>query len=112
MLPSQPVQRGGELIIPVRLHDTCPHLFCGALPLVRARVLQECPAFACQNVCASAGEEETDLDLGDLIKKGEVAWLSAEEMMKASEAAQSGACCPPPLPHTVTLRAELSRQAA
>ena len=39
----------------------------------------------------SAGEEETDLDLGELIKKGEVAWLSAEEMMKASEAAQTGA---------------------
>ena len=27
------------------------------------------------------------MDLGELIKKGEVAWLSAEEMMKASEAA-------------------------
>ncbi len=38
----------------------------------------------------SAGEEETDLDLGDLIKKGEVAWLSTQEMMKASEAAQNG----------------------
>ena len=41
-----------------------------------------------------AGEEETDLDLGELIKKGEVAWISAEEMLKASEAsstAQNGA---------------------
>ena len=38
----------------------------------------------------STGEEETDLDLGDLIKKGEVAWLSTQEMMKASEAAHNG----------------------
>ena len=41
-----------------------------------------------------AGEEETDLDLGELIRKGEVAWISAEEMLKASEAsstAQNGA---------------------
>ena len=44
----------------------------------------------------SAGEEETDLDLGELIKKGEVAWLSAEEMIRASEAAQTGARRSPP----------------
>ena len=45
-------------------------------------------------VAGCAGEEETDLDLGELIKKGEVAWISAEEMLKASEAsstAQNGA---------------------
>ena len=44
-----------------------------------------------------AGEEETDLDLGELIKKGEVAWISAEEMLKASEAsntAQNGTSIP------------------
>ena len=47
-----------------------------------------------RSVAGRAGEEETDLDLGDLIKKGEVAWISAEEMLKASEAsnaAQNGA---------------------
>ena len=36
---------------------------------------------------ASTGEEEADLDLGDLVRKGEVAWLSAAEMEAAAEAA-------------------------
>lgn len=48
------------------------------------------------------------MDLGELIKKGEVAWLSAEEMMRASEPAQTGAYwfpsdlrhAPTMLPHT------------
>ena len=47
-----------------------------------------------RSVAGRAGEEETNLELGELIKKGEVAWISAEEMLKASEAsntAQSGA---------------------
>ena len=52
------------------------------------------------------------MDLGELIKKGEVAWLSAEEMMRASEAAQTGASqCPSAsrhaftrLPHTEDIR--------
>ena len=36
-------------------------------------------------LCASAGEEETDLDVGEMVRKGEVAWLSAEEMKAAAE---------------------------
>ena len=49
------------------------------------------------------------MDLGELIKKGEVAWLSAEEMMRASEAAQTGAshfqsACDMPAPGCLTQR--------
>jgi hypothetical protein len=37
-------------------------------------------------LCPS-GEEEADLDLGELVRKNHVAWLSAEEMAAAAEAA-------------------------
>ena len=104
-----------KLVAALQLHETRPHLTCAALPVISAKVLQEssqCTLNSYQNGCVFVGEEETDLDLGELIKKGEVAWLSAEEMMKASEAAHSGTCSHPPLPHTATLRAELSRRTA
>ncbi len=41
-----------------------------------------------------AGEEETDLDVGEMVRKGEVAWLSAEEMKAAAEPMPS--TFPPP----------------
>ena len=49
----------------------------------------------------NAGEEETDLDLGDLIKKGEVAWLSTQEMLKASEANNAAYNGTHPQPHAL-----------
>ena len=33
--------------------------------------------------CGWAGDEETDLDIGEMIKKSEVAWLNADEMTAA-----------------------------
>jgi len=36
-----------------------------------------------------AGEEETDLDLGEMVRKSEVAWLNAEEMKAAAETSTS-----------------------
>lgn len=36
-----------------------------------------------------AGEEETDLDLGEMVRKSEVAWLNAEEMKAAAETSSS-----------------------
>ncbi len=82
----------------LRYGCSCIAVWDMSLSLLRCSVarLSHCTLDACQNGCVSAGEEETDLDLGDLIKKGEVAWLSAEEMMKASEVAQSGTYSFPP----------------
>ena len=41
-----------------------------------------------------AGEEETDLDVGEMVRKGEVAWLNAEEMKAAAEPSPSAYSAP------------------
>lgn len=45
-------------------------------------------------VVECAGEEETDLDVGDMVRKGEVAWLNAEEMKAAAEPSTSAYSAP------------------
>jgi hypothetical protein len=42
----------------------------------------------CRILWLSPGDEETDLDIGEMIRKSEVAWLNVEEM-KAAEPASN-----------------------